>query len=86
MDPESLAPLPDGRQGLLLARGPGVMAGYYRDEAATAKVGSLASSCAQEGGWVRGGGVRQGRSRKGVPAALLVECRGDGRELRRHVV
>lgn len=40
VDPDSLAPVPDGQQGLLLARGPGVMAGYYKDEAATAKVGA----------------------------------------------
>jgi acyl-CoA synthetase (AMP-forming)/AMP-acid ligase II len=36
--PETLAEVPDGQQGLLLARGPGVMAGYYADPGATAKV------------------------------------------------
>ena len=36
--PETLAEVPDGEQGLLLARGPGVMAGYYADPGATAKV------------------------------------------------
>lgn len=39
VDPESLQEVPDGQQGLILARGQGVMAGYWRDEAATAKVG-----------------------------------------------
>ncbi len=29
-------PLPDGTPGLLLARGPGVMGGYYKDPSATA--------------------------------------------------
>ncbi|GIL51023.1 hypothetical protein Vafri_6984 [Volvox africanus] len=37
VDPETLEPLPDGRQGLVLAKGPGIMAGYYSDEAATAR-------------------------------------------------
>mmetsp|Transcript_25990 Transcript_25990/g.56652 ORF Transcript_25990/g.56652 Transcript_25990/m.56652 type:complete len:725 (+) Transcript_25990:195-2369(+) len=37
VDPNTLADLPDGQQGLVLARGPGVMAGYLDDEVATAK-------------------------------------------------
>ncbi len=37
MHPETFQDLPDGEQGLLLARGPGVMAGYFDNEGATAK-------------------------------------------------
>ena len=37
VDPESKAELPDGQQGLVQARGPGVMAGYYNDEENTSK-------------------------------------------------
>lgn len=37
VDPTSHKPLPDGQQGLILAAGPGVMAGYYNDAAATCK-------------------------------------------------
>uniref|UniRef100_A0A383VM20 AMP-dependent synthetase/ligase domain-containing protein n=1 Tax=Tetradesmus obliquus TaxID=3088 RepID=A0A383VM20_TETOB len=37
VDPTSHKPLPDGQQGLILAAGPGVMAGYYNDAAATRK-------------------------------------------------
>ncbi|KAK9808885.1 hypothetical protein WJX72_005702 [[Myrmecia] bisecta] len=37
VDPETLRDLPDGSQGLLLAKGPGVMQGYYNDEMSTAK-------------------------------------------------
>lgn len=33
-----LQEVPDGQRGLLLARGPGIMAGYYNDPGATAKV------------------------------------------------
>ena len=41
LPPASLCPqdVPDGQQGLILAKGPGVMAGYFGDEGATAKVG-----------------------------------------------
>lgn len=35
VDPETKRDLPDGQQGLLLARGPGVTAGYFDDEGAT---------------------------------------------------
>ena len=37
MNPDTMEDLPDGEQGLLLARGPGVMAGYYNDEGNTHK-------------------------------------------------
>ena len=32
VDPETLVEVPDGQQGLLLARGPGVMKGYYNND------------------------------------------------------
>ena len=35
VDPHTLADVADGEQGLLLARGPGVMQGYYDNEPAT---------------------------------------------------
>ncbi|CAL8470153.1 g9695 [Coccomyxa elongata] len=37
VDPDTLQPVPEGQQGLLLARGPGVMKGYFNDEASTAR-------------------------------------------------
>lgn len=37
VDPETMKEVPDGQRGLLLAKGPGVMAGYYNDPGATAK-------------------------------------------------
>lgn len=36
VDPTTKQDLPDGHPGLLLARGPGVMGGYYKDPSATA--------------------------------------------------
>lgn len=35
VDPMSLRDLPEGQQGLLLASGPGVMRGYYKDAEST---------------------------------------------------
>ncbi|GLC36919.1 hypothetical protein PLESTB_000178300 [Pleodorina starrii] len=59
VDPETLEPLPEGRQGLVLARGPGVMAGYFRDEAATAKAFRAGDGWFDTGdlGWVAPSGV-----------------------------
>eukprot|EP00798_Chlamydomonas_sp_ICE-L_P017421 gene17421-23723_t len=37
VDPETLVDLPDGIRGLILANGPGIMSGYLKDDAATAK-------------------------------------------------
>lgn len=37
VNPDTMEDLPDGEQGLLLARGPGVMAGYFNDEENTSK-------------------------------------------------
>ena len=37
VDPSTRAPLPDGATGLLLAKGPGVMKGYYKDPVATGR-------------------------------------------------
>lgn len=31
VDPDTLKDLPDGEKGLLLANGPGIMRGYYKD-------------------------------------------------------
>lgn len=37
VDPETLRDVPEGHQGVLLASGPGVMRGYYKDPDATRK-------------------------------------------------
>lgn len=49
VDPDSFQDVPDGQQGLLLAKGPGVMKGYYNDESATAK------ACVAGDGWFNTG-------------------------------
>ena len=35
VDPDTLQELPDGHQGLILAKGPGVMRGYLNDSVST---------------------------------------------------
>lgn len=37
VNPETLEDLPDGEKGLMLAKGPGVMRGYYKDQESTEK-------------------------------------------------
>lgn len=37
VDAETLQDLPDGEKGVILAKGPGVMRGYYKDQENTAK-------------------------------------------------
>ena len=37
VNPETLEDLPDGEKGVVLAKGPGVMRGYYKDPENTAK-------------------------------------------------
>lgn len=63
VDPETMRNVPDGRQGLLLARGPGVMQGYLDDEAATAKAFAAGDGWFDTGdlGWRVAGGVRGSR-------------------------
>ncbi|CAK0773375.1 hypothetical protein CVIRNUC_004059 [Coccomyxa viridis] len=53
VDPETLAPLGEGERGLLLAKGPGIMKGYFNDEAATAKAFSAGNGWFNTGdlGW-----------------------------------
>ncbi|KAK3237675.1 Long-chain-fatty-acid--[acyl-carrier-protein] ligase AEE15, chloroplastic [Cymbomonas tetramitiformis] len=59
VDPEAMTPVAPGTQGVVLAQGPGIMAGYYKNQASTAevtvvqKVGEEASSWFNTGdlGW-----------------------------------
>ncbi len=37
VDAETLKDLPDGEKGLMLAKGPGIMRGYYKDRESTDK-------------------------------------------------
>ena len=37
VDPETMEEVPDGQSGLILAKGPGVLQGYYKNDSATAK-------------------------------------------------
>eukprot|EP00227_Mantoniella_beaufortii_P006121 CAMPEP_0197614096 /NCGR_PEP_ID=MMETSP1326-20131121/59352_1 /TAXON_ID=1155430 /ORGANISM="Genus nov. species nov., Strain RCC2288" /LENGTH=848 /DNA_ID=CAMNT_0043182965 /DNA_START=77 /DNA_END=2624 /DNA_ORIENTATION=+ len=60
IDPETRQPLPDGAQGLLVVRGPGVMTGYLDNPAATASTIDAESGWLDTGdlGWVAPAGVR----------------------------
>lgn len=49
VDPETLRDVEDGQQGLILAKGPGVLRGYHHDESATAKVRRRASGRGSSG-------------------------------------
>ena len=63
VDPSSLEGVQPGQQGLILARGPGVMQGYFRDEGATAKAFRAG------GGWLDTGDL--GWQAPGAPPAAL---------------
>lgn len=67
VDPETLEEQPDGSQGLILARGPGVMQGYYRDEAATARAFRAG------GGWFDTGDLGW-RAPAGVEGSNMAGC------------
>lgn len=67
VDPETMQEVPDGRQGLLLVRGPGVMqGGYYKDPGATARAFPVGNGWFDTGdlGWRAPAGV-QGSSMAG---------------------
>lgn len=63
VDPETFEDVPDGRQGLLLARGPGVTPGYFRDPSATAGAFSAGDGWFSTGdlGWRAPAGVAGSR-------------------------
>lgn len=63
IDPQTLKDVPDGEQGLLLARGPGVMGGYDGAEAATAAAFPLGDGWFNTGdlGWRAPNGVAGSR-------------------------
>lgn len=63
VDPGTGADLPDGQQGLILARGPGVMAGYYGDVASTDKAFAPGDGWFDTGdlGWRAPSGIRGSR-------------------------
>jgi len=64
VDPATLEPVPDGTQGLVLARGPGVMAGYAGDAAATAAAFRAGP------GWLDTGDLGW-RAPQGVPGSAM---------------
>ncbi len=71
VDPDSLAPLGPGARGLLLARGPGVTGGYWRDEAASARAFRAGDGWFDTGGCKRacGGGLIGRRVARGKAVA-----------------
>ena len=68
VDPADLSvELPDGQQGLILARGPGVTPGYFRNPGATAAAFPVG------GGWLDTGDVGW-RAPTGVPGSRMAGC------------
>lgn len=64
VDPATKRDLPDGQPGLVLARGPGVMRGYYKDPSATAAAFPLGE------GWFDTGDLGW-RAPQGVPGSKM---------------
>ena len=72
VDPATLRDVPDGQQGLILARGPGVMAGYFNDVSATAKVRRSSGRRGHRPGRRSGAGGGRGRGQ----GRCLLACAG----------
>ena len=74
VNPESYEDLPDGQQGLLLARGPGVMAGYYNDEENTKKAFAPGNGWFDTGdlGWRAPGESFSASKTFSMPSSIMV--------------